>query len=156
MNRSVQSVGFSSVQVPTLDLDTVSSTYNISFFVPSLDMNGSYDCSGSYSLFLPIFGSGQFRITLYNVSGHGSATVNYGGKLTPFFSFHIKQGIDLDYFAFLEYSKKFFSSTEWSRCLNWRPWTKREKYADKFLFSSAPHFTLISCAPINKCFFRVH
>jgi len=77
----VESVGFAAVNITALDVDYNTELYNMSLYLKSLDINGSYALQGSYFVLKPIVGNGPFKITLFDVTVNGHTTLNYDGSL---------------------------------------------------------------------------
>ena len=71
----VQSLGFSSVQIPVFVEDPVSASHNISLMLPDLNIQGTYYAMGTHHYFYPIIGSGQFDIILRDIRSNGTTNV---------------------------------------------------------------------------------
>lgn len=54
--RKVESVGFAAVNMTALYVDYNTELYNMSLYLKSLDINGSYVIQGSYFVLKPIIG----------------------------------------------------------------------------------------------------
>jgi len=79
--RKVESVGFSSANITSAELNASDKTYNISIALPDLFVKGMYSLVGTHHYFYPVVGAGPFDIKLFDVSTTGITTLVLIGAL---------------------------------------------------------------------------
>lgn len=103
----VTSIGFSSLQVISADLDVNTGLYNISMALTDLQVEGIYSLTGSHHLIYPIIGTGPFDITLYGVSTSGTSKLYIKGKQAFNFVWQKKAEIDIK-FCYSDFFQSYF------------------------------------------------